>query len=241
MTEILSVVGSIASILGFSLQTFDSLKLKKGFKSSDKQAIDEMIDIFQALVFIRDPAKTWKSIHMTYSALRPYFAHIYELLTDQNGNPRSSDSIAPGQLKNLFQNTVMLTGMYNMEPQLQSSIQTLKTIQQRRKAAEDDYTRLYEQGGVFSSLATSCQMLNNSLDNALIKHKQICDFLAHIRIFNENNQWDSRCVEFVANNRFLCGSAIDNMITYSDGAVMSLLEIYILLVHEIETKLSIGN
>lgn len=234
MSELINAVGAVASVLGFSMQTIDIIN--KRIVSANQKEIQEINNSFKSLIFIRNPAKAWKDFHMVYSSLHTPFLRLYETVSDGNGHQKPEESIAPGTLKQLFQEPTMMSALTDIEQRLETATDTLKTISERRKATKADYEELNSKGGIFSELSLHCRTINNALDNALSLHQRFCKFFDQIEVYKTKNLWDAKSVHFIVENRPLYVNAVDNMLTYSDGAVMALLDIYIRIVSEIEQR-----
>ena len=234
LIELITSIGSIASILGVTLQTIDIVK--KRIEFSRKKDITEINGIIQSLIFIRNPAKAWKELHMVYSSLHSPFLRLYEMVSDGQGHCKLEDNIAPGTLRQLFEEPTMMSALIEIRKRLEVSTNTLKSIQEHRKASEADYMELSAKGGIYFDLSQHCKTINNALDNALGLHQEFCEYLETIEEYNAKNTWNAESVHFVVANRSLYVDAVDRMLTYSDGAVLALLDIYILIVSEIEKK-----
>lgn len=222
---------AVAQIIGVTMQGIDFAKSR--FKP-DKNDLQNYSDALEALVGIRHPLVAWKQLHMGYSSLRTSFERIYNELSNPDGTPKRVDDILPRKLQDIFNTPTIYNSIFNIDQVVGVAIATLTQIQAERNATEENYSAVMRQGGRMSALTYNLRSLNHALDNALRQHERFLQFAETTRKYIAKESWDTNDVRFFHNNRLFLQDVINQMLVQTDAALMTLLEINILIVDTME-------
>ena len=222
---------AIAQIIGVTMQGIDFAKSRT---KPDKSSMRDYFNAMQALMGIKHPLVAWKQLHMGYSALRPCFERLYNELSNPDGTPKRVEDILPRNLQDILNTPTIYNSLFNIDQSVGVAIATLSQIQSVREATEEDYLALAKKGGKMSTFTFTLRRLNTALDNALIQHHSFVEFSKKARSYVSKDSWDAGDVRFFHNNRMLFYNIVNSMLTQTDAALMTLLEINVAIVDDIE-------
>lgn len=174
------VIGSVASMIGLSVQLYD--RAKTGSKSSD----DELVGIFVALT---DVTKTWKSIHNEYHVLAPDIRKISKSLSDGHGGVKSVDDILEKELIKTFRDAAQIAKQAKsfsskLDVYFQEPARVIEHDPQKVKKAITEI-----RDAINLNVSQAAHKIHQSQLSALEAHANVCEFLDVLAPLLRRSSW----------------------------------------------------
>lgn len=220
----IELFGSIASILGFSIQMQEKFA---GAKPTENQIV------FAGLVALSSASKSWKTLHSKYHPLSKSFSGVLAELSEHRHAiivPRSPGSIAPNELRELFFDGILNDAILNFRGNTRREVRDISSS----LVLEDPETQKHLQTISHANKSLSdefCELCDLKKD-ALVIHDKFLEYLDTLKQFVCDPAWDQSHVSYLLDQRSLIAVDLPQMIYVTDRVLMTYLDVYIRIVSE---------
>ncbi len=222
----LAEFGSIASILGLSIQGYG--KITKQYKGAGGEAL-------VALKVLSQSTAAWKKIHQSYHSLNKELSTILPIISVYDGGfgqKKDADEISGNELKNKFTNGLLSISVSGFQSDTEPYIKTLEHQLKHANNLRDSEIEKFRNKGKMS-LAESLEKIVKAHKIVLTTHGKFTTFLDQIKNFKEQEKWLSPQKEYILESYFLIKEDVPEIIYETDKALMSLLGFYEEILKEI--------
>jgi len=216
---ILTIVASIASILGFSMQFAD--KLKKD---------EDMLIYF--LIKFSENATYLKTVHTQYHALYRGITALDNFLRDPN-NPnlyRESGDIGQKDLLSIINDPTLKEFSESIDNMLSEEMNQI-SIKIDFKS-DENFKKLTEAN---NQIAFKLKKIIQSQNKVVELHKDYCDFFDKLRPLQDQTSLSESDKNLILKNRRLTSTNYNNIIADTDQALMLYLDIYAFVLNEVKS------
>lgn len=222
----LSVFGSIASILGLCVQGYE--KLKKSYKGKGGEAL-------VALKVLSQSVAAWKKIHQSYHSINKELSTVLPLISNYHDGYESVkdvDDINSSNLKGKFTNGMLSIAVSSFKNDNLPYINTLTHQLNNSKAiSEDEINKLRNEG--HTALSESLEKIKTANGIVLTTHTKFVEFLDKIHTFRRLERWQSEQKEYILSVKYLIKEDVPEIIYETDKVLMTMLGFYENILNEV--------
>jgi predicted component of type VI protein secretion system len=206
----LTIIASIASILGFSLQVLDKLK-----NDDDK--------LIYFLIKLSEKSSYLKAVHTQYHAIYRGVTSLDNFLRDPNRPNlyRKSGNINSDDLLEVINNETLKEFSESIDNVLSEEMNQIKI--EIDFSSNKDFLALLSDN---NQIASKIRMIIQSQNRVVELHQNYCDFFDKLKPIQDKNELIEEDKKFILNNRRLTSTNYNNIITDTDRALMQYLDIY---------------
>lgn len=218
----IELFGSIASILGFSLQLNELAKNKKDSQENL---------LFTTLFALSTSSKAWKELHSKYHPLTKSFSSIVGEISTYNEGilvPCSIGSIAPDRIRRLYYDGLITEAIYNFN---NNTRKTISAISSSIMLDSNETTEIIEKIKLVDiEIAICIEDIQRRKREAYEIHEKFLGYLSCVKKFVGEPSWTTEHIKYVVDNRALLANDLHQMIIITDAVLMNFLDIYIRVV-----------
>jgi hypothetical protein len=217
--DILSAIGSFASIIGLSIKLMDD------FEREHPDSIGKAMGALKALSVT---GKTWKDIHAKYHAVERIAPKVLAALETTEEGQRVSKSLAKinsNDLRLAFDEPSWAMVLEDLENDLEPSIDTLIHANNKAKSEKIKIlSNLRDSGHV--ETAERIQRIVNAQEKIVNIHQDFILLLKKLKSFVEEDSWEKDQIEYVLKHRSFFRVKLSSLIGSTDTALMAILDLY---------------
>jgi hypothetical protein len=213
----IDMIANIATILGFSVQVYES------FKTKHPGPLGESIGLFVGLT---DTVQCWKQIHHDYQSLSYEIDNVRMRINRSDNTQRPPGEILPKDLRDIFEGARFSTAIYQFQSSLDPSLFPLRQAALISKEKQDEALRKIQNHGLRDLSITVHEIVILQRDTVAL-HDEFCGFLGEMRSHIGKGEWQhSSDVEFILNHRMLLLTKFNMIIINADKALLNFLDIF---------------
>ena len=217
---ILTTIASIASILGFSMQIFNSLKNEE----------DKLIFF---LIKMSEKSTYLKEVHTQYHAIYRGITSLDNFLRnpDKPNLYRRKTNLNRDELLNVINNETLKEFSESIDKVLSEEMKQISV--QIDFKTDENFKSLSE---VNNKMAFNLQKIIQSQNNVIELHNQYCSFFKDLKALQDKEELSEDDAQFILNNKRLTSTNYNNIIMDTDQALMLYLDIYSFVLDDIKSK-----
>lgn len=220
----IELFGSIASILGFSIQLQEKIA---GARPSEAQIV------FAGLLALSSASRSWKALHSKYHPLGKNFSGVLAELSDYRHSkmvPKPVGSIAPNDLRELFFDGILNDAILNFRSNTRREVRDIShSLMLEDKETERHLSTISRLNkGLSDEFCELCELKKD----ALVIHERFLAYLDTLKRFVCDPAWDQSHVSYLLDQRPLIAFDLPQMIFITDRVLMGFLDVYINIVSD---------
>lgn len=225
MADFLSVMGSMASLIGLSIQVYER------FSEKNPSQLGQYMGV---LIIITDTAECWKDIHHRYQALSSDLDAIYRNLIETDGRnvkAKQLAEIAPNKIRNIFESEHLQEAVYSFSTDLSASFGPLRIASALSRADEEKLLNEIKNFGR-NDLTWRVQQINSLQKETVKIHDHVCEFFTDVQKMLEIPSWGEEQISYILRNRAYFHTRFDKNIKNADTALLHFFSIVKFVVDE---------
>ncbi len=225
----LGIIGAIASLLGLSLQVYESfIKKNKG----------DLGEYMGAIIALTETVQCWKEIHHSYQSLAFEIDAIRPQLYTTAGKVsivKSPGDLAPNDLRSMFASGMMTDAVHFYRNKLEGAVTPLRNAANLDSNSQKQMLQKVSSVGN-ANLVTHVTNIVTAENGTIVLHDNFCNFLDTIQNNMQKSQWDINDSKFILDNADTIGVKYDQVVKYADIALISFLSLIEMLADEAKRK-----